>query len=201
MLKKTLLIAAAVLITAVAIVTLENTSQLSANVLSPFSDVSETSDQFTAINYLNGEELLMGNEDGSFEPEGDLNRAEMVKIAVLISGVLPSGLVYNNCFEDVKDEWYAPYICYAKERGWVDGYQDGQFQPKKIINKAELLKVLFNSKNIEIAQDDQAIWYEGFIKEAEKSGLLDEESELFDPNELIKRALACEYIYRFDLKK
>lgn len=38
--------------------------------------------------------------------------------------------LYENCFEDVEDEWFAPYVCYAKEKGWVTGYPDGTFKPE-----------------------------------------------------------------------
>ena len=84
-----------------------------------FSDLDATDDNYIAIDYLYEEGVLGGYSDGSFKPENTVNRAELLKILVEGQGVTPDADEYQNCFPDVTTDWYAKYVCYAKEEGWV----------------------------------------------------------------------------------
>ncbi len=96
---------------------------ISANTLgsTEFADVPETDPNAVAIDFLQESEVIKGYEDGSFKPEGEINRAELMKILVEAQGVTPDPEEYKDCFTDIKDEWFAPYVCYAKEMEWVSG--------------------------------------------------------------------------------
>ena len=64
---------------------------------------------------------------------------------MVVEGVLevtPDPNVYNNCFEDVTTEWYAKYVCYAKEEGLVEGYSGNYFKPGDNIMRAEAVKIV-----------------------------------------------------------
>jgi endonuclease YncB( thermonuclease family) len=159
----------------------------------------------TAINYLYENGVISGYSDGSFQPDKTLNRAELLKILVGGMGVQPSAAEYKNCFPDVKEEWFAPYVCYAKMQGWVGGYPDGTFRPAQTVNKAEAIKMTVNSQGYEVPNSvsetlysdvDNGQWYAPFIKVAKDKGLLEETGSIFGVTNDMKRGAISENIYR-----
>jgi len=97
-----------------------------------FSDVALGHKNSQAISFLQDSGVIGGYSDGSFKPEGELNRAQLMKILVEGQGITPDSEQYRDCFPDVADQWYAPYVCYGKEIGWVEGFKDGTFRPEKM---------------------------------------------------------------------
>lgn len=117
-----------------------------------FPDVRDNHSNSTAINHLKQQEIIGGYADGSFKPDGEISKAELVKFVVATS-VNPDKDNYNHCFDDVEDQWHAPYICYAKSQGWVSGVEDNKFEPNAIISRVEALKIIFKAifdQNIDI---------------------------------------------------
>jgi len=105
-----------------------------------FSDVPVTHSSAEAIKYLKNENIVQGYPDGTFKPDGTLNRAEAVKI--LLTGNDINVQNGNTDFADVKStDWFANYIATAVNKGIVKGYGDGQFKPGNKISRAEFLKV------------------------------------------------------------
>jgi len=174
---------------------------------SVFLDVDTSNPNEEAISYLYGQGIIGGYTDGTFKPDNSLNRAELLKILVEGQGITPDSTVYNNCFSDVTDDWYAPYVCYAKEQGWVDGYEDGAFQPAKNVNRVEAIKMLINSQGLgdqlesvvdeDLFEDvDKTAWYASYLKLAKDLGILEEENGNYNPSGDMKRGSICENLYR-----
>ncbi len=170
-----------------------------------FSDLADSHKNIEAILYLKNQGVISGYPDGSFKPENPVNRAELLKILVEGKGVTPVVDDYSNCFSDVKTDWYAPYVCYAKEQGWVDGYPDGSFKPAQTVNKVEAIKMLLNSQGIDIPESitekpfddvDTTDWFAVFITKAKELGILEETGSDLAPAEGMKRAGICENLYR-----
>lgn len=87
----------------------------------PFPDVSKNewygSYLFTA--YDNG--VVDGYPDGTFKPINDVNKAEFYKLLFTGMGVDINPNVARAPFNDVSvDEWFAPYVSYAKDIGIID---------------------------------------------------------------------------------
>ncbi len=166
----------------------------SANSLA-FKDVLPSHEYSEAINYLFDEGVVDGYEDGTFKPWAEINRAEFLKILVEAKVGEPSVEEYNNCFTDVKNEWFAPYVCFAKEIHWVDGYPDGSFKPASTVNKVEAIKMLVNSQGIALPEVSESPykdvpadeWYAPYIVAAYELGLLEETGETFSPADNMKR--------------
>lgn len=92
--------------------------------------------------YDNG--IVQGYEDGSYKPEQKINRAELLKIIVeaAYDEADFEGYAGQSCFSDVPaNEWYTPYVCFAKDEGIVEGYEDGTFRPAQEIIFVEALKI------------------------------------------------------------
>lgn len=171
-----------------------------------FSDLLSSHKNSEAIVYLNSIGMIDGYPDGTFKPDNPINRGELMKILVEGGGYAPSAGEYNNCFSDVKDEWFAPYVCYAESLGWVDGYPNGTFKPGQTVNKAEAIRILLNSQDITVENDivsedpfadvDKDAWFAKYVARAKIYGILEETGEMFYPSEGMKRAGICENLYR-----
>ncbi len=90
--------------------------------------------------------IAQGYDDGTFRPDVLMNRAEFSKIVTTaLSLPLSNG---RNCFNDVHEEWFAPYVCSLKEKGVLSGYNDGSFRPEQTVSYAEALKIALKAANI-----------------------------------------------------
>ncbi|MFO0781093.1 MAG: S-layer homology domain-containing protein [Candidatus Gracilibacteria bacterium] len=107
-----------------------------------FKDVPSDHVHAKAIAFLKEHHALNGYPDGTFKPENFVTRAELLKLMFEAQKVYPSPAVYRACFKDAKDEWYAPYVCYAKAKGLVNGYGDGTYGPGNTVAAVEALKVV-----------------------------------------------------------
>lgn len=192
---------------------------LSTNVFA-FSDVGSGHMNHAAIDYAYVMGIIDGYPDGSFGPDLGINRAELMKIMVEMSVGTPDSALYRDCFPDVGDDWYAPYVCLAEENGWVDGYDDGYFRPGDYVNRAEALKIIVNILlNGEVPQmegkctwtGDLAIdmdggsWYYPFFDYAVCKNIVDEQHYTYHgggtykyyPEDSMNRKEVVEMIYRY----
>ena len=93
--------------------------------------------------------IMNGDENGNFNLDSYVTRAEMTKIAIASSSyknTVAAGLQFSP-FSDVKGTyWGAPYIQAAVSAGIVEGYIDGTFRPDGTVTYEEavtmMLKVL-----------------------------------------------------------
>lgn len=107
-----------------------------------FSDVEASHANAEAITYVQGEGIVNGYPDGTFQPFAAINRAEFTKI---VMGALFNDMEGGNCFPDVKDQWFAPYVCRAKAEGIIGGYPDGTFGPEKPVSFAEAATIFWRA--------------------------------------------------------
>ncbi len=175
-----------------------------------FTDVRDNHPNVEAINKLYEDKVINGYDNSIFKPDGEINRAELVKMVVAAIKD-PDPDKYNNCFIDVKYQWFAPRICYAKEKGWVAGYDSGKFKPEAKINRVEAIKIILEAnldngvadeeileKNSHIDIDKKS-WYYKYFSYAENNDLLDKqhvEENQYLPGEKITRKEVAEMIYR-----
>lgn len=157
---------------------------------SSFPDVSTTHVNSDAIDYLKDQGVIQGYPDGTYQPAGDINRAEFIKIVV---GSLYKDLNRKNCFPDVGDEWFAPYVCEAKARGIVAGYPDGTFKPGEMINFSEASKIIVNAYGVPEGEGDGQ-WFKPYVTALEAKKDIPLSVGFF--NENVKRDAMAEMIYR-----
>ncbi len=136
-----------------------------------YTDASRFSTaESAAISVLTDIGAVSGNPDGSFAAHRTLNRAEFAKIALLI---LPGERDFGEgrtCFPDVTaNDWFSPYVCYAKDIGAIEGNPDGLFHPEREVNYAEAAKIIvelfgYGYTIPEPAPNERWAWYTGYIK-------------------------------------
>ncbi|MFN7160997.1 MAG: S-layer homology domain-containing protein [Candidatus Gracilibacteria bacterium] len=126
--------------------------------------------------YLKDASIVQGaNNSGDLMLSKEINRAELMKIVVkTVASIEPSAEEYNNCFPDVHQEWFASYICWAKEEGYIQGYDDGMFHPERSVTEAEALKIINNalSLGVDSSIPSSRPWYEGYYNTAIKRNLV-----------------------------
>ncbi len=118
---------------------------------SGFSDVPVSHPNYTAIMDLKARGIIDGYPDGTFKPTQTVNRVEALKIILLgASVVVPDNTGTGGFSDTLATEWYAKYLLKAKSLGVVNGYPDGTFKPTQTVNLVENLKMLINTKNINL---------------------------------------------------
>lgn len=160
-----------------------------------FSDLDYEDPSGEAIEALQDAGVLQGYEDGTFRSTSTINRAEFLKIVVEAVTDNPTG---SNCFSDVTTDWYAKYVCYAKDQGYISGYDDGTFKPANEINFAEASKVLVNVFGLETGATATP-WYRPYVE-----SLSTQEAIPFSIGGLdkeIMRGEMAEVIWRLDENK
>jgi len=172
----------------------------------PFSDLTTNHTNYDAIQYLYTEGVLQGYEDGTFKPDQNINRAEFLKVLIEGRGITPSDDIYDSCFPDINGQWFAKYVCYAKERGWVEGYEDGTFGPTKNVNRVESIKMaieIFDFTPLPEVVDsrpyvdvDIEAWYTRYVQAAKNHNLIEGNSIILNPADEMTRAGVSEVTYR-----
>jgi hypothetical protein len=105
---------------------------------SAFSDIG--GHQYEAeILSLAQQGIVQGYPDGSFKPQQSLTRAELLKIILVAKGI--SLTDQTDCFPDIAGHRAIPYICTAKQKNIIKGYEDGTFKPNQAVSIAEGLKI------------------------------------------------------------
>lgn len=185
----------------IALIALTITSFMQASVVgaqsaNDFNDVPANYEYYNAVGYLKNLQVVEGYENGDYKPENTINRAEFTKIVLLSAGYEPEG---SNCFPDVTDGWYAPYVCKAKEIGLIDGYPDGTFKPGRTINFAEAGKIVANGMGLTLNDSYQNEWYQKYVKALEENQAIPPSVDTF--GQYVNRGEMAEMIWRIKTKQ
>ena len=140
---------------------------LNFTVCSAFTDVDGQNIFKPAIDFLQQKNIVQGYGDGTYKPYNSLNRAELLKI--VIAGKYASMTANGaDCFKDIDpNAWYAPYACFAKNKGIVKGYGDDTFRPDQKITIAEALKITMVTYGFAY-NETQNPWYSDLMLKAEE---------------------------------
>ena len=195
------------------------------NLLSPgvicaknYSDVPHNHKYFQSISTLSDKNIINGYNNGEFHPEGDINRAEAIKILVeskFDDNTIKHALDWHHSlnhwyviFPDVGiGDWFSPYVKTAHQNNIIQGYPDGTFGPSNHINFAEALKIILESYNINVygapLQNNPLLyvkntdWFAPYFAYAYEYNLINQ-NKFYHPGQLITRGEFVEIIYRLE---
>ncbi len=163
-----------------------------------FPDVPRSHPAFVAVASLATRGVIGGYPDGTFRPEGAINRAEFVQILVAVFG--SDALIgETGCFLDVAHQWFASAVCAARRQGWIVGYPNGTFGPARNVNRAEALKTLITVYGAKTVRGPlppgvpPSAWFARYVKQGVEMGLVDA-TVPFRPGEHLTRAEAAVWI-------
>ena len=156
-----------------------------------------------AISELMAIGVLNGNDDGSFSPNRELNRAEVSKIITLAADVAMD-TTGGPHFPDVEEgAWYYDYIETMYNYGWVNGYPDGTFRPADGVNRAEIAKMVVNA--FEITEEDNgpsfsdvnpSDWFYSYVETVKSHGIMMGYGDgTFGPGAPVTRAETAKIVY------
>jgi hypothetical protein len=172
-----------------------------------FNDVDSNHKYAKAIESLLFAGVISGYEDGTFKPDASVNRAEMLTMLTGTMNADLSGSGLSGCFNDVQDQWFAPFVCYAKNQGWVSGV-NGFYKPDQSIVRAEALKIVLEASDLEIPETAASSsfsdvstgdWFAKYAQVALDNGIIDK-SGFFGPSVQISRGELSDMLYRTFLK-
>jgi len=109
-----------------------------------FNDLDGSNMFFTSVSWLKENGVVVGYEDGTYQPAKNVSRVEFLKMLYEAMGAdeySASEIVLP--FSDIGEGyWYTPYVKLAYKNGVVQGYGDGTFKPGNPISFAEAEKVV-----------------------------------------------------------
>ncbi|MEQ7049051.1 S-layer homology domain-containing protein [Paenibacillaceae sp. P-4] len=71
---------------------------------------------------------------------------------------------------DISGHWAEHSIMQAINKGYVEGYPDGNFLPNKNVSRAEFVKMTISALGIEV-RESNGKWYESYVHAAEAAGI------------------------------
>ncbi|MBI4234766.1 septal ring lytic transglycosylase RlpA family protein [Candidatus Peregrinibacteria bacterium] len=184
-----------------------------------FTDVEAEDMHYVAIGYLEEQGIISGYEDGTFKAHEKVNRAEALKMLTIAGGFFTETAPdkVNTAIHDFQslpelftdtpeNAWYLPYLAAAKEKGIIEGYDDGSFRPEQNINLVEALKIYLSSfdniifpnlNNYIFLDTPENAWFTPYTAYSAQRGMLEInlENKIFPDQELTRGYLA-EIIYR-----
>ncbi len=148
---------------------------------------------------------IVGYEDGSVQPEGDITRAEVATIffRLLTDESRNEYWSQTNPYSDVSaDDWYNNAVSTLTNAGVLDGYEDGTFKPNGNITRAEFATITarffeatYDGENL--FPDIEGHWAQDYINEAANAGIVNGyEDGTFRPQQYITRAEAVTMVNR-----
>lgn len=169
-----------------------------------FSDISghwarEAIEKAAKLGFVNG------YEDGTFHPQGLVNRSEFAVMLARALQLQENGSAQLS-FTDLDSipQWARPSISKAVAAGIVTGYEDDTFRPENMITRAEITAMIVRASGITVdpakkpafADADQIPeWADPFVAEAKEAGFIQgREGNLFAPNDHATRAEAVTLI-------
>ena len=141
-----------------------------------------------------------GMPDGSFNPDGNVTRAEMAKMiyAVRMRGNTDAGNFagLSTSFTDLYDDWYKGYVKWAQSAGIIAGKSANTFDPDGSVTGTEAAKMLLVLAGY--TSDKAGLtginWETNTIKYASQAGLLDNMDNV-DLSKALPRQYAAQLIY------
>ncbi len=102
-----------------------------------FADVAQGFWGKDYIESMAAKGIINGKSADSFDPQGDVTRAEFAKLVATAIGLTIEESTSD--FTDVaEDAWYAKYVAAASNAGIVNGYTDGTFKPNEKITREQM---------------------------------------------------------------
>ena len=179
------------------------TLSLAVSANAAFKDADKVSDTYEeAVAVLNGMGVFKGYEDGSFQPQGDITRAEVAAIVYRVytqdvKDAKASLYATYNKFSDMAGAgWAQGYIGYCANAELVKGYPNGTFQPSGKVTGYEVLAMILRAigydKNGEFSGAD---WALHVAQTAQQAKILDNVKGV-DLNAPATRELVAELLFR-----
>ncbi len=160
------------------------------------SDIKVDDYVLTRMQELN---IIKGYEDGSFQPDKLVTRAQMAKMMFVLRTGSDDASYYakdmTDTFADTAGTWSNGYVKYCQAYGIVSGKSSTVFAPNASVTTAEAAKMLLVYSGHDVQKDGLtgAQWKENTLKLADAEGLLT--CVTTKPDDALPRQYAAQMIY------
>ncbi len=138
-----------------------------------FADVADDAAYAGAVETLASLGYFLGDENGNFNPDATITRAEYATIVCRLLGIADSATGKADFADVAADHWATSYIKMANQYGIVAGYGDGNFGPEDTVKYEEAIKMLVCALGYEPMALSKGGWPTGYVATASQIGLLD----------------------------
>ena len=131
-----------------------------------YNDVDADADYASAVELLSALNIFKGDENGNFNPDNTITRAEMAAIICRAKGLegQATGSAGATMFADVAaDHWASGYINLASQNGIINGYGDGNFGPDDTVTYEQAIKMLVCTLGYEPMAQAKGGWSTGYL--------------------------------------
>ena len=143
-----------------------------------FTDQSSIKVDSKVIDTLTEKNVIKGFEDGSFQPDKLVTRAQMAKMMFVLRTGSDDASYYakdmTDTFADTAGTWSNGYVKYCQAYGIVSGKSSTVFAPNASVTTAEAAKMLLVYSGHDVQKDGLtgAQWKANTMKLADQDGLL-----------------------------
>ena len=171
--------------------------------VNPFTDVSEKKWYYSYIMEMAEQGVVKGMTKTTFEPEGELTRAQAVMLLYRLAG--EPEIEGTPSFKDVKENaWYADAIRWAEHTGVVNGMTKTTFEPESNVTRAQFVTMIYRfagrpeNKAAATFTDVKDGWYMDAVSWAETNQIVNGMTKTtFEPEGTCTRAQAAKIICVF----
>ena len=171
----------------------------------PFSDVAENRFYYEPVLWAAENAIAQGYEDGTFQPEGNANRAEVVTFLWRAAGC-PEPTSSENPFKDVAEgRFYYKAVLWAVEEGITKGVEADKFAPEAECSRGEIVTFLYRVAETPEAAGDNPFkyvekgryYYDAVLWAVEEEITNGVEADAFAPAKACTRGEIVTFLYRF----
>ncbi len=171
--------------------------------VNPFTDVKEGVWYYEYVMKMTEKEIIKGMTATTFEPDGQLTRAQTAMLLYRIAG--EPAVEGTASFTDVaKDIWYAKAVAWAEKEGVVNGMTKTTFEPEGKVTRAQFVTMLYRfagkpeNKTASTFTDVKDGWYKDAVAWAETTKIVNGMTETtFEPDGTCTRAQAAKILCIF----
>lgn len=129
-----------------------------------FPDVDDSASYAGAVDALTTLGIVNGDDNGLFNPENTVTRAEFAKMVVeaLGAGREAASSTYTK-FDDAKGHWAAGYIETGVAKEFINGYDEKTFGPDDKVTYAQAVKMLVAAIGYDSYASKQGGWPSGYL--------------------------------------
>ena len=153
--------------------------------------------------------IIKGYEDGTFRPDIGITREEMAVVLVRLLDIENElGTVAAAEYTDAADiaAWAKASVDLLSAKGIYTGYDDGEFKPKRIISREEIVALVMRQLGDKSASttlkyfDSENIgeWARKYVAQASALGIISGRDDgKYYPKDDVTRAETCKILYNF----
>ena len=143
---------------------------------------------------VSGLGIMQGDENGDFDWEGTVTRAEFITIATRLLRIDDaSAQQQDTSFSDVQsDYWASGYVKYAEDLGLINGTGDNLFSPENPILLNEVIKVMIHILGYDVPAQEMGGYPQGYTTVAGTLGLY---KQISPDGETLTRSEIAQIIY------